>query len=165
MAALALGVLLTAVTTAAPDAAGCREREPPGALGQARPAGVVGRPAELRVTAMAGTAPVSGVVVRFGREDSFGLSACLADSSGHSSAPDPFAPGSKVRFAVPHTFRRAGPRGVLVRLDAGGCAMPGPSAFQPLIVTADPPRRAGRAPHPAARAASGSRRAAGPGSR
>ncbi len=40
-----------------------------------------------------------------------------------------------MRFAVPHTFRRTGAQGVLVRLDAGGCALPGPSAFQPLIVT------------------------------
>lgn len=99
------------------------------------PPAIVGRPAELQVLAMAGKAPVSGLVVRFGRKDSFGLSACLASSSGARRPPDPFAPGSKVRFAVPHIFRRAGAQGVLVRLDAGGCAVPGPSAFQPLIVT------------------------------
>lgn len=97
------------------------------------PPAIVGRPAELRVLALAGKAPVSGLVVRFGGEDSFGLSACLLSSSGRLAGP--FAPGSRVSFAVPHIFRRAVAREVLVRLDAGGCAVPGPSAFQPLIVT------------------------------
>jgi uncharacterized protein YkwD len=101
------------------------------------PPAIVGRPAELRVLALAGKAPVSGLVVGFGGEDSFGLSACLLSSSGRLAGP--FAPGSTVSFAVPHIFRRPVAREVLVRLDAGGCAVPGPSAFQPLIVTSTRP--------------------------
>ncbi len=134
MAALALGVFLTVVTTAAPDAAGAQSDTARVLSIKLDPAAVVGRPAELQVTALAGRLPLSGVAVRFGREHSFGLSACLAGGSGTRQPSNPFAQGSTVRFAVPHTFRRVGPRGVLVRLDAGGCATPGPSAFQPLIV-------------------------------
>jgi uncharacterized protein YkwD len=99
------------------------------------PPAIVGRHAELRVLALAGKAPVSGLVVGFGREDSFGLSACVVSSSGARPSAGPFAPGSKVSFAVPHVFHSAGAREVLVRLDAGDCAASGPSAFQRLIVT------------------------------
>jgi uncharacterized protein YkwD len=135
MAALVLGVGLTAITTMASDAMSAESASPRVLSVELDPPAIVGRPAELRVTAMAGKAPVSGVAVRFGREESFGLSACLAGSSGAPRPPDPFAPGSRVRFAVPHTFRRTGPRGLLVRVDAGGCGAPGASVFQPLIVT------------------------------
>ena len=144
--ALVSGVVcLTAVTATASDTLGGESAGPRVLSVTLDPPAVVGRPAELRVTAMAGKDPVSGLVVRFGRADSFGLSACLASSSGVRRPPDPFAPGSKVRFAVPHTFRRPGPQAVLIRLDAGGCGVPGPSAFQPLIVT---PTRPGERPVP-----------------
>jgi len=139
-------VCLTAVTATAFDAVGAESASPRVLSVKLDPPAIVGRPAELQVLAMAGKAPVSGLVVRFGREASFGLSACLADSSGTRQPPDPFAPGSKVRFAVPHIFRRAGPQGVLVRLDAGGCAVLGPSAFQPLIVTPTRPGEQVRQP-------------------
>ena len=108
--ALALGVLLTALTGTS-GAAGAESTGPRVLSVKLDPAAVVGRPAELQVTAVDGKAPVSGVAVRFGREQSFGLSACFAGSSGTPRPPDPFAGGSTVRFAVPHTFRRAGPRG------------------------------------------------------
>jgi uncharacterized protein YkwD len=134
-AALLLGVCLTSVMATAPDALGAASPSPRVLSVKLDPPAVVGRPAELRVLAVAGEAPVSGLVVRFGRGDSFGLSACLVSSSGTPRPGDPFAPGSKVSFAVPHIFRRAGAREVLVRLDPGGCVAPGPSAFQPLLVT------------------------------
>jgi len=136
MAAPALGALLTAVT-AASGAAAAEGTGPRVLSAKLDPPAVVGRPAELRLTAAAGSEPVSGVAVRFGLEQSFGLSACLADSSGIPQPP--FAGGSTVRFSVPHTFRRPGPRAVLVRLDVGSCASPGPSAFQPMIVKATQP--------------------------
>jgi uncharacterized protein YkwD len=134
-AALLLGVCLTSVTALAPDALGAEDAGPRVLSVKLDPPAVVGRPAELRVLAKGGTAPLSGLIVGFGGEESFGLSACLISSSGTPRAPDPFAPGSQLSFAVPHTFRSAGARGVLVRLDGGGCALPGASAFQPLIVT------------------------------
>ena len=141
-AALALAVYLMVATATGSGALGAESAGPRVLAVNLDPAAVVGRPAELRVTAKAGAAPLAGAVVRFGRKDSFGLSACLVSSSG-ARPPDSFAPGAKVRFAVPHVFRRRGARRVLVRLDAGGCALPGPSAFQPLIVT---PTRPGE-PH------------------
>jgi len=134
MAALVLGACLIH-TTAAAGAVAAESAGPRVLSVKLDPPAIVGRPAELQVTARSGTAPASGLVVRFGREDSFGLSACVVSSSGAPRPPDPFAPGSKVRFAVPHTFHRRGAQGVLIRLDAGDCALPGPSAFQPLIVT------------------------------
>ena len=145
MAALAVGVgLLGAVTATVSGATGAESVGPRVVSVRFEPPAIVGRPAELRVTAMAGkTAPVSGLVVRFGRDSSFGLSACLTGSYGADRLPHPFAPGSRLHFAVPHTFRRAGARGVLVRLDSGGCALPGPSVFQPLVVT---PTRPGEPP-------------------
>src|SRR4051794_29537775 len=119
----------------APDAMAAQSASPRVLSVKLDPAAIVGRPAELRVLALAGTAPVSGLVVGFGREDSFGLSACLIRSAAAGRPADPFAPGSEVTFAVPHVFRGAGAREVLVRLDAGGCAAPGPGTFQPLMVT------------------------------
>jgi uncharacterized protein YkwD len=138
-AALLLGTCLTSVMATAPDALGAESASLRVLSVKLDPPAIVGRPAELRVLALAGKAPVSGLVVRFGREDSFGLSACLVSSSGTRRPAGPFAPGSTVTFAVPHVFRGAGAREVLVRLDAGGCAAPGPSTFQPLIVTATRP--------------------------
>ena len=118
------GICLSALAATATRPMGAEGASPRVVAVGLDPPAVVGRPAELRVTARAGTAPVSGLVARFGARDSFGLSACRTDSAGTPRAPDPFAPGSTVRFAVPHVFGRAGARGVLLRLDAGGCGTP-----------------------------------------
>ena len=103
------------------------------------PPAIVGRSAELRVVARAPEAPVSGMVVRFGDGDSFGLSACRAGIPRPTPTKGPFAPGRTVRLAVPHVFRVAGPRPALVRLAAGDCSKETQTASQRLTVTATRP--------------------------
>ena len=72
---------------------------------------VAGRPVELRVRATDPQAPVTGMVVGFGRgESGFGLSSCLPpDSAGVPVGP---AAGSSATLTAPHTYATPGTRDV-----------------------------------------------------
>jgi uncharacterized protein YkwD len=109
------------------------------------PPAVLGRSADLRVSAVARDSPVSGMVAVFGAGDSFGLSACRAARPARAWVPGAFRRGTPVQFTAPHVFRKAGAQGVLIRLDAGGCAGSATNTNQPLIVT---PTAPGEAPVP-----------------
>ena len=99
---------------------------------------IVGQPNNLRVRAVDPEAPVSGVVASFGREGSFGTSACFApDAQGRLPGP-PFAPGSRVTFTIPHEFTTAGDLASLVRVDSGGCLALTGSVLQPFTVSPVP---------------------------
>jgi len=98
-----------------------------------------GTQVDLRLDAVNDAAPVNGMVVRFGEREAFGISACQVQDASSGAVPAPFAPGSRVRLAVPHRFSRAGRHRVTMRVDAGGCLAPLPGIFQLLTVTATLP--------------------------
>lgn len=83
---------------------------------------VTGRTVELRVRASDPKAPVSGMVVGFGRgESGYGLSNCLPpDYRGRSFGPVA-APGKRVTLAAPHVYSTAGKRTLLANVTSAGC--------------------------------------------
>jgi uncharacterized protein YkwD len=88
------------------------------------PPAVVGAHSELRVTAAAPGAAVSGLVARFGPGNTFGSSACQMTDIPGLRPRGPFAPGAPVSLAAPNRFTRRGTSEVLVRLSSGGCRAP-----------------------------------------
>ena len=98
---------------------------------------VIGREVKLRFRAVDPRAPVSGLVVSYGA-DSFASSACRPPDSRGRAPGGVFRPGAPVTLQARQTFRRAGARPVLARIDAGGCSGT-TSIYQPLTVT--PTRR------------------------
>ena len=95
-----------------------------------------GRPVELRIQATDPQAPVTGLVVGFGRgEDGFGLSSCL-----------PGAPAARrATLVAPHVFATPGTRQVTARVTSSGCTGGQPSVLQRLTVPVAP---RGRTPQP-----------------
>lgn len=98
---------------------------------------VLGREVKLRFRAVDPRAPVSGLIVSYGAE-TFASSACRPRDSRGRAPGGPFRPGAPVVLQSRQTFRRAGARPVLARLDSGGCSGT-TSTYQPLTVT--PTRR------------------------
>ncbi len=107
---------------------------------------VAGRQAQLRIRAVDAQAPVTGLVVGFGRgESGFGLSACLpADSAGRLFAPVA-APGRRVTLFAPHEYATPGSRRIGARVTSAGCTGGQPSTVQRLVVKVAP---RGQAPRP-----------------
>ena len=96
---------------------------------------VVGRQTSIVVEAVDPMAPVSGMVLQFGRKrDVFGTSAC-GPPDASSVVPHPFRPGARTRLSAPHRFRKRGRQKVLVRVDSGGCTTPVTSVYQTVTVT------------------------------
>ena len=103
---------------------------------------VVGRTVNLDVRAADRDAPITGMVVAFGRgEGIFGLSACRLGGPGARTRS--FAPGSSARLSAPHAFASTGPRPLLLRIDSGDCEHTSSSLLQPATVT---PTRRGETP-------------------
>ena len=101
-----------------------------------------GADVDLQLDAVNGAAPVNGMVALFGRErEAFGISACRVQDARSGAPAAPFAPGSRVRLAIPHRFSRSGAHRVTLRVDAGGCLVALAGVFQGLTVTATPPGR------------------------
>ncbi len=107
---------------------------------------VAGKAVELRVRASDPQAPVTGMVVGFGRgESGFGLSSCLPpDSAGVPFGPAA-APGSLATLAAPHTYATPGTRDVGARVMSAGCTGGQPSTLIRLRVPVVP---AGQKPQP-----------------
>ena len=112
-----------------------------------RPA-TVGSEVTLVVRAVDQSAPLSGLVVVFGRGEVFGSSACLSVGPDGRAPGGPFSPGAAVTLAAPHAYRSAGPHVGLLRLDSGGCGPPATGLLQPFTATATQP---GEAPAPVER--------------
>ena len=103
---------------------------------------VVGRTVNLDVRAADRDAPITGMVVAFGRgEGVFGLSACRLGGPGAGTRS--FAPGAPARLSAPHAFASTGPRPLLLRIDSGDCEHTSSSLLQPTTVT---PTRRGAPP-------------------
>ena len=96
---------------------------------------VAGRQVELRVRATDPQAPVTGMVVGFGRgESGFGLSSCLPrDSSGRVFGPVALA-GRRTTLTAPHVFATPGRRLVAARVMSAGCTGGQPSTLLRLRV-------------------------------
>jgi len=95
-----------------------------------------GRPVELRVQASDPAAPVTGLVVGFGRgEGGFGLSSCLPGLPA----------GKRATLVAPHLFARPGTRRMAARVMSAGCTGGQPSVLQRLTV---PVVRRGAPPRP-----------------
>ena len=96
---------------------------------------VAGRQVELRVRASDTQAPVTGMVVGFGRgESGFGLSSCLPpDSAGRPFGPAA-APGVRTTLSAPHVFATPGTRAVGARVMSAGCTGGQPSTLVRLRV-------------------------------
>jgi len=105
---------------------------------------VAGRPVELRIRATDPQAPVTGMVVGFGRgESGFGLSSCLPpDAAGVPVGP---AAGSSATLTAPHTYATPGTRNVGARVMSAGCTGGQPSTLIRLRVPVVP---AGQKPQP-----------------
>ena len=100
---------------------------------------ILGREATVIIDAVDPRAPVSGVVVRFGRGQAvFGLSACRVQRS-FGPVPRAFRPGARVRLSLPHRFGRRGAQELMMRVDAGGCLGPVSSIYQTPTVTPTAP--------------------------
>ncbi len=94
---------------------------------------------KLRVRAVDPKAPVSGLVVSFGRPaDSFGSSACRPPDSRGRTPGRPFRAGTPVTLQARRTFRGTSPVRVLARVNSGGCSSGG-SIFQPVVVSPTSP--------------------------
>lgn len=135
LAPVAAGALLAGAAPAAADSAPeLRSAK------FAKPA-IVGRTATLRLRAVDKERTVSGAVVAFAGEGSYGTSACRPEV--HVPAPDERGrrrggrarAGKTSTISVPHRFRTAGPRSMLVRLDSSGCGGGGGVLLQPFTVT------------------------------
>lgn len=107
---------------------------------------VAGRQVELRIRAADPAAPVTGLVVGFGRgESGFGLSNCLPpDSAGRPFGPAS-APGVASTLAAPHVFATPGTRTVAARVTSAGCTGGQAPVLQRLEV---PVARPGTTPDP-----------------
>ena len=110
-----------------------------------RPA-VVGRTAVLRMRATDTERAVSGAVVAFAGEGSYGTSACRLPSAPRRRGT---RRGDLVTLSVPHRFRSTGARGMLVRLDSGGCSGEGGALLQSFTVTPVQPGEPPQDPVPA----------------
>jgi uncharacterized protein YkwD len=106
----------------------------------AKPA-IVGRTATLRLRAVDKERTVSGAVVAFAGEGSYGTSACRPEANAPASDERGRRRGGRSRagrastISVPHRFTAPGPRPMLVRIDSSGCAGGGGVLLQPFTVT------------------------------
>jgi uncharacterized protein YkwD len=133
-AAKVAGWLVVGMTVAAvhaPGVAGATPQIESTRLGDA----VLGKQIELRMRATDPQAPVTGMVVGFGRGQSgFGLSSCLPpDSEGRPFGPDA-APGGQTTLSAPHVFTVAGVHDLAARITSAGCTGGQPSTLQRLRV-------------------------------
>ncbi|HYI35716.1 MAG TPA: CAP domain-containing protein [Thermoleophilaceae bacterium] len=96
---------------------------------------VTGRTVELHIRASDRQAPVTGLVVGFGRgESGYGLSSCLPpDYRGRSFGPVT-RPGRKVTLAAPHVYSTTGKRSVVANVSSGGCTLGNASTVQNILV-------------------------------
>jgi hypothetical protein len=111
------------------------------ALRGVRALAVDGRPAYVRIGAVDRERPVSGVLVSFAGEGSYGSSACRPADSGGRVRGRSFRPNRPVTVRVPHVFRGTAPRAMLARLDAQGCSGGGGVLLAPFTVTPGAPGR------------------------
>ena len=114
--AIAAAVLPCAEAFGAPDIRSARFSEP----------AVAGQPATLEVKGVDDDFGVRGIIVAFAGEGVYGSSSCRY--------------GAKIKrrlrtVSVPHTFPTAGPRPMVVRMDAGGCRRGGGATLQQYLVT------------------------------
>ena len=100
---------------------------------------VAGQPSRLRLRAVDAQRAVSGVIVSFAGEGSWGASACRPPDSSGRVRGRPFRARAPVTFTVPHVFADAGPRTVLARFDTQGCSGGGGLLFAPFTATAIAP--------------------------
>ncbi|HYI35715.1 MAG TPA: CAP domain-containing protein [Thermoleophilaceae bacterium] len=107
---------------------------------------IAGRQVDLRVRATDPQAPVTGMVVGFGRgESGFGLSSCLPrDSAGGVFSPVAL-PGRRATLSAPHVFATPGTRQVAARVTSAGCTGGQPSTLLRLRVPVVAP---GQKPRP-----------------
>lgn len=109
---------------------------------------VTGREVKLRVRAVDPQAPVSGLIVTFGRpSETIGSSACRPPDSRGRAPGRPYTAGAPVTLQEHRTFRGTRPVRVLARVNSGGCSTGGGSIFQPVVVT---PTRPGQPTKPLA---------------
>ena len=88
----------------------------------------------LSVDAVNSDSPVNGMVVRLkGEQGLFGLAACRTQRL-EAEPKGPFAPGSRVRLAVPFVDVGETPVAAFIRVDSGGCEAPSDSAVQRVTV-------------------------------
>lgn len=110
-----------------------------------RRAPVTGGPSALTLRSSDSERAVSGAVVAFAGEGAYGTSACRPRNSAGRTSGRAFRPGARVKLEVPHIFRGADPRQMLVRLDAQGCSGGGGVLLAPFTVT---PNQPGQPPNP-----------------
>ena len=109
----------------------------------AKPA-IVGRTATLQLRATDRERSVSGAVVSFAGEGTYGTSACRPSRRRTRTGA-----GRTVTLTVPHRFSGTEPRGMLVRVDSGGCSAGGGAVLQPFTVTPVQPGETPKQPEPA----------------
>ena len=123
-----------AVADSAPELRGARFAKP----------AIAGRTAMLQLRAADRERPVSGAVVSFAGEGTYGTSACRPAGRRTRTGP-----GRTVTLSVPHRFAAPGPRGLLVRVDSGSCSEGGGAVLQPFTVTPVAPGERPVEPEPA----------------